>query len=159
MRKTDNTGRERLERGLSLIEIIFAFMILSVATFSIYQVLAASQSHLTKMRFKSQLITLTQAKMEDILFNNTADATPWTPFPEDPDFEYMISIQEVKDENYFPEYKLTMVTINTRGPLQNPGSPQYNFYLSTFLLSDTQDVTTTGENRWGEGLSRGVRIK
>jgi prepilin-type N-terminal cleavage/methylation domain-containing protein len=148
------------KKGFTLLEIIVAFLILSLTTYFFFQIFTVCFSHITKMKFKGQLFQLTQAKVEEILYDNAvAPTVGWISFPENPEFQFNIIVSEITVDSYFPGFKVKKVTVQTRGPMGKRYIPEYEFSLATILINETQNVSTTREDLWGEGLSQETDAK
>lgn len=154
MRRTAEIRANRA--GMSMVEVIIAIMLLAATIFFIFEILITSYAHTGRMKYQTRLNKLTQAKLEDILYENAAtDSAAWTKFTEDPDFEYLITTSVEASTSFFDQYRLTKVTVRTRGPVDRVGIPVYEYSLSSYLLDEDQSVTTTEERAWGQGLPTG----
>lgn len=135
-------------------EVIFAILILFIATFFMFEIIITSYTHIKKMTIMSQLVELTKTKMENILYQNTATTSGWSSVYLQND-EYQISVQadRLTVTNLFRNYQITRVVVRARGPMHKINIPEYNFSLSSYILDDSQSVSSTTENEWGKGYS------
>lgn len=144
----------RRRAGITLIEAILAMWILFIAICFIFEVLRTSYTQVTKMKMMSQLAALGTSKLEHILYENSATAVPsWTSFPDAEDFQYKISTSSITIDDTFPNYRVTQVTVDIKGPVGRRNIQEFNLSLGTILLEGSQNVVSTDDGEWGGGLS------
>jgi type II secretory pathway pseudopilin PulG len=156
MKKTGKPQAYRSLKGITLIEVVIALMILMFATYFIFEVLITSYSQLTRLKSKTRLAALSSSKIEDILYQGSANDTTWLPYPEDPEYWYQVTAQYIYMDELFPNYIMTKVTLDSKGPVGRVNRPEYFLTIGTVILSYSRNVSATHERRWGQGISREV---
>lgn len=157
MKRIDKPGARDRISGITLIEVMIALVILLFATYFIFEVLITSYSQLTKLKCKSKLAALASSKIEDILYQGAVtEDSSWHPYPHDPEYWYQVSVNEIYMNDLFPNYLMTRVTLESKGPVGRVNRPEYHIAVGTVLLNYTSNVSTTREKRWGESMSREV---
>jgi Tfp pilus assembly protein PilV len=142
----------RRREGMSLVEVVIAITLLAATIFFIFEILVTSYSYTNKMKHTTKLTKLTQEKIEDIMYLNSASDTGWTAFTGEPEFQFRVTKTSVAVDALFPEYKVHKVTVETKGPVGRVNVPEYSFSLSTYLLDESQNVTSVRDPGWGSGF-------
>jgi type II secretory pathway pseudopilin PulG len=160
MRRIDNAMSRKRKRGITLIEVVIATMILFVAMFFLFEVITTAYSQITKLKYLAQIAVLTQSKVENIIYENAVTPTAgWKPYEDYPEYEYKINVQTIIAEHFFPQFLVKRVTVSVRGPKNRSNIPERQLFISTCLIDETQTVVSCEEKKWGEGLSPEVHIK
>ena len=111
MRKT---GRMRGARSFTLIEVVISLAILTISLASLFQIIAASRSRLTKADESWRTMhMLTQAAEYVLLHDSTVDSIDKDFFPYR-DYEVRITYEEVADEQIDDDF----MSISDQLPLE-----------------------------------------